>query len=541
MKRILSVFVLVAITMGTFAKDFNAGQLALRLNIFKFLSVKGMEPQIDEDGDIKFTKDNLKWYVILDELWSEPYLATLSLYYKYDDSGYYTKTNMENFVPVVAQQKAIKLRCFETQYVYQAQVICQDANGFCATLDRLTQEMMEARSNTRTLFEAGMAGMDMITDKNSIFMKALEARLDADYSKSFPLFRLLSNANYTEAYGYMGLAYEMGEGVDANTDLMVAYYQKAIDAGYNWCAYRLGNYYYDRGDYANALTHYVKCGSSENGWRSEALYKAGYMHERGEGTQRDKTQAINYYRKSVQYSRELECDARLALIEMGVTVDGQSEFVDASKTMLMGLNRSQIYYRGYEYENGLNDRYVSLPKAYAFYKAAAERDYTKAYTKMGEIYISRFYPFNDKTKSDKYYQKAFKAYKQKEETSGEACYELGRMYQNGWGVNVDQEQAKYYYKSGALLGDEDAAWRFGLICLEEMEYSEAYKFFLKAAEAGQGMAMYELARLLEEGMGVSKSLEKAVEWYEKCAKSSYKASIDARKALARLRSMDEKG
>ena len=44
------------------------------------------------------------------------------------------------------------------------------------------------------------------------------------------------------------------------------------------------------------------------------------------------------------------------------------------------------------------------------------------------------------------------------------------MYHNGNGVAVDKEQAKFYYKSGALLGDKNASWRFGLICKDEMEY-----------------------------------------------------------------------
>lgn len=160
--------------------------------------------------------------------------------------------------------------------------------------------------------------------------------------------------------------------------------------------------------------------------------------------------------------------------------------------------------------------------------------------KMGEIYVSKYYPFNDKATSDKYYKKAFKIYKQKESSDGEACYALGRMYHNGNGVAVDKEQAKFYYKSGALLGDKNASWRFGLICKDEMEYPEAYKFFLKAAENGQGMAMYELAKLYEEGLGVTMSRERAIEWYTKCVNSNYVARTDARKALKRLGAIEEK-
>ena len=91
-----------------------------------------------------------------------------------------------------------------------------------------------------------------------------------------------------------------------------------------------------------------------------------------------------------------------------------------------------------------------------------------------------------------------------------------------------------------MLGDKNAAWRLGVIYIDEMEYTEAYKFLLRAAEAGQGMAMFELAKLYENGLGTAHNREKAIEWYRKCAKSTYMAADDARKALRRLENDDGK-
>ena len=48
------------------------------------------------------------------------------------------------------------------------------------------------------------------------------------------------------------------------------------------------------------------------------------------------------------------------------------------------------------------------------------------------------------------------------------------------------------------------------------------------------MAMLELAKLYENGIGVSTNKEKAIEWYRKCADSKYKAANDAKEALERL-------
>lgn len=540
MKNLLSIVMLVAIAMGVQAKDLNKEQMAVRLDVVKFLSREGFQPKIDSDGDVKFERDDRTYYIIINEKWNEPYLVTLYQEFSYQDDGLFTKKNVESCISSVAQNKVVKLYCNKNSYTYRADVFCKDAEVFSKTFYRLLQEFESALNKVASTLEAGLGGMDITGNKEGVFEKAREYYRKDDFARSYPIFKMLADAGYGPAYGYMGLAYEFGEGVSVDYDMMVKYYEKAIENGYNWCAYRLGNYHYGNKNYSKALNYYIKCGANENGFRSEALYKAGSMYENGEGTNTSLEQAILCYRKSVQYATELECDARKALIRLKQTVDKKEDFVDATKTMLMGMTPMEMYATGYEYEQGTNNRFVSLPKAYAFYKAAADRDYTKAYTKMGEIYISSYYPFNDKSKSDKYYQKAFKVYKQKERYNGEACYELGRMYQNGNGVDADQEQSKYYFKSGALLGDMNASWRFGLICKDEMEYPDAYKFFLKAAEAGQGMAMFELAKLYEEGMGVPMSRERAIEWYTKCAESNYVARTDAKKALRRLGAIEEK-
>lgn len=74
-----------------------------------------------------------------------------------------------------------------------------------------------------------------------------------------------------------------------------------------------------------------------------------------------------------------------------------------------------------------------------------------------------------------------------------------------------------------------------------MNYSEAFKFFLKAAEEGHGEAMFELAKFYEDGLGVSANIGKATEWYTKCSENDCEASSDAKKALERLRTNDGKG
>ena len=531
MKKVL--FIIIAFTLlvaNVNAKDLTKGQMELRLNIVKSLAAKRLQPKVDTDGDVFFVKDGSKFYAIVNENWTSPYMVTLYKEYSYDEV--YTERAIKNCIAEAGRFKAVKLYAYSKSYAYRIDVVCQNANVFTNTLDVLIGQINAAEKRVENILVA-MPEID-INNKEAIYNKSLAYYDKGDTDKSFILFEMLANEGYEQAYGYMGLSYQYGYGVAKDENSMIEYYNLGIEAGYPVCAYRLASYYYLKGKYEQAFANFMKCASNENNLKSDAWYWVGTMQEKGQGTDKDVTKAVASYKKSVKYATELECDARLALMRLGETVEDKSDFVDASKTMLMGMSVSDMYKTGEEYEYGFNNRYVSLPKAYAYYKAAADNGYLKAFTKMGDIYVGKYYPFNNKSQSDKYYAKAFKQYKQKIDSDGDACYMIGYMYQYGNGVEKDIEQAKFYYKSGALKGSADASWHYGLVCKDDMEYADAYKYFKLAAEKGQGMAMFELAKLYEDGLGVTQSKKSAIEWYEKCSKSQYKARTDALKALKRL-------
>lgn len=513
------------------AKELTKGQMELRLDIVKYLAAEGLQPKVDTDGDVYFVKNGDKYYVIVNENWDSPYLVTFYKAYAYDKV--YTEKAIKSCIVEASRYKSVKLFAFSESYSYRIDIVCQKAQVFTNTLNTLIGQINAAESRVEKILKA-MPEID-ITNSEDIYNKALTYYEEGDADKSFVLFKLLANDGYEPAYGYMGLFYQYGYGVEKDEDLMIDYYNLGIEAGFPICAYRLATYYYEKGKYEEAFANFMKCASNENTLKSDAWYWIGIMQEKGLGTDKDMAKAVASYKKSVKFATDLECDARLALMRLGETVDAKSDFVDASKTMLMGMSVSDMYKTGEEYEYGLNKRYVSLTKAYAYYKAAADHGYLKAFTKMGDIYVSKFYPFNNKSQADKYYSKAFKQYKQRIDSDGDACYMIGYMYQYGNGVAKDLEQAKYYYKAGALKGSADASWQYGLVCKDEMEYTDAYKYFKQAAENGHGKAMFELAKLYEDGLGVTQNRNSAIEWYEKCSKSHYKVRNDALKALKRLK------
>ena len=236
MKKIISIILLVATAIGIQAKDLNKEQMAIRLDVVKYLSKEGFQPKIDTDGDVKFVKDDRTYYTIIDENWNDPYLITLYIEYPYQDTGNFTKKNIESCISTVAQHKVVKLYCFNNSYTFRADIFCKDAEVFSNSFYRLMDEFESARRSVVSTLESGLGGMDVTGNREGVFEKAMEFYRKDDYAKSYPIFKMLADAGYGKAYGYMGLAYELGEGVSVDHELMIKNYEKAIENGYNWCA-----------------------------------------------------------------------------------------------------------------------------------------------------------------------------------------------------------------------------------------------------------------------------------------------------------------
>jgi TPR repeat protein len=169
----------------------------------------------------------------------------------------------------------------------------------------------------------------------------------------------------------------------------------------------------------------------------------------------------------------------------------------------------------------------------ALERAAAEGDVNAQYT-LGE-YLR--FGSNDSYKIN--YVEAFKWYKKAAEAGHiDAQYAVGCMLEEGKGVPEDREEAQkwidrsqmgkfekfvkqaengkpwdqtnmgYFYRDGTGLGYPG---KF------EPDYSEAMKWFQKAAAGGDWRGMMGIAGLYRDGLGVTQDYKTASEWLQKAA------------------------
>ena len=98
----------------------------------------------------------------------------------------------------------------------------------------------------------------------------------------------------------------------------------------------------------------------------------------------------------------------------------------------------------------------------------------------------------------------------------------------------DIDKAERCFKAGAKKNDASCIWQLGEIAKKKGEMIHAFHFYLKAANLGQGMAMFEVGQCFEKGEGTPADRGEAIRWYKRCAKSSYAAASDAKERLKAL-------
>lgn len=119
------------------------------------------------------------------------------------------------------------------------------------------------------------------------------------------------------------------------------------------------------------------------------------------------------------------------------------------------------------------------------------------------------------------YKKAVSCYRRAAELGHiEAQCHLCAMYELGFGVKINYEKAKYWYRKAAE--QEDACGQYLLaasICKQckgnEREYLEAAEWYQKAAKQEYAPAQSALSKMYERGIGVKQDYEKAAFWFRK--------------------------
>lgn len=272
-----------------------------------------------------------------------------------------------------------------------------------------------------------------------------------DFIEAHRLFLLEAELGNALAMHDLGRMFADGLGCEINAD-----------ASHDW--------------YAKALTGFLSAEKEKPAAYIE--YRIGKMYQAGLGTEQNYEQAAAWFVKAVAQNH------KYAQYSLG-----------------------SLYYRG----NGVPKDYT---EALRLYDLSAAQGNPYADYELAKMYRDGIGTAVRPELSTRHFRAAFSGFYQLEKDSHDdkLQYRLGQMLYTGTGTEKDVQAAIGYLEKSAQLGNVNAQYLLGKVCLEtgSGDPAQAVAWMTKAAEAGNAAAQYSLGKLYRDGSHVEKDVQKAV-------------------------------
>jgi TPR repeat protein len=115
------------------------------------------------------------------------------------------------------------------------------------------------------------------------------------------------------------------------------------------------------------------------------------------------------------------------------------------------------------------------------------------------------------------------------------AYKTGLKYYKGEGVKQDYTEAIKWFRKAADQGYAKAQLNIGWMYEKgegvSQDYTEAMKWYRKAADQGDAEAQSNIGLMYEKGKGVTQDYAEAMKWYRKAADRGYQKAKELLKKL----------
>ncbi len=183
---------------------------------------------------------------------------------------------------------------------------------------------------------------------------------------------------------------------------------------------------------------------------------------------------------------------------------------------------------GWAYQKGIGVP-TSMVQAEHWFRLAYEKGPADVKRQAADFLVNQAYAIQNTNPVRAYEQFKMLA----EKGAPQAMFQLGWAYQKGIGVPTSMVQAEHWfrlaYEKGLTDDKKVAALFLGKLFLVQNAYAKAHEMFASGAAMDYPPAIYRLARLYRDGLGVDKQPDKARELFEK---ASALGNVFARKSLA---------
>lgn len=322
------------------------------------------------------------------------------------------------------------------------------------------------------------------------------------YAKALPVF-LQQNEESPDTWMQYRIAgmYEYGKGCDQDPEKAFQFYQLAANDGHTYSQYKTAEALEDgtstekdpvlAGEYyAKALQGFLA--QNEESQDTWLQYRIAGMYENGKGCEKDPEKAFQYYHLAADREHTFSQYKTAEALDGGTGVAKNSElaqeyYAKALQGFLAQNKESPdtwLQYRIAEmYEHGKGGD-ANPSAAFQYYKQAADAGHTPAAFQVGYAYhTGNGVPVNE-TFAQRYFKKAFQGFMKQEQQDPNAYteFQIGRMYERGFGTEKDRDKAQEWYQKSADNGSEYAEK-----ALERMEQQRSAEMLAASTSALQAL------------------------------------------------------
>ncbi len=178
-----------------------------------------------------------------------------------------------------------------------------------------------------------------------------------------------------------------------------------------------------------------------------------------------------------------------------------------------------------EYKSACSELYKNhdVSKALELFRAGAEKGNVLAFHDLGKMYRNGLIGNENIPKADEYFQKALQGFLELEPTSKRlkpyVQYRIGKMFALGYGTNQDYTKAFGWFEKSADAGNKFAQYSLGSLYFYgngvAQNYEKAFEYYKLSADQDNAYACYEVAKMFRDGIGVGKNTEQAEIYFQK--------------------------
>ncbi len=189
-----------------------------------------------------------------------------------------------------------------------------------------------------------------------------------------------------------------------------------------------------------------------------------------------------------------------------------------------------------EYKSACKELYKNknIPNAFSLMKSEAEKGNILALHDIGNMYRNGLLGEDNILKADEYFQKALQGFLELEPTAKRLKpfmqYRIGKMYALGYGTEQDYTKAFGWFEKSADAGNKFAQYSLGSLYFygngATQDCEKAFEWFKKSANQDNAYACYEAAKMLRDGIGIEKNSEQAEIYFQKAYSGFYKIAAE---------------